>query len=255
MHQLLSNPPVLISICFLFSLCTGSLVQLLAPSQRRTTLLLWAVWFLGSVGLYGVLVYLPTVFDHKGLTAGNLYERYVSVCSFSFSLCLIRGCSVFLTGIGNIPGVFAAAFLVETRLGRRWTMVIFAAASAGLIFVLAPANTVAYMVTFVCVSKFFLLGLWAAICAYTPEAYPTTLRGVGGAAAGCAARIAGIVTPPINTALFGVSLWVAVGIWSLVLAATAVAAALLPLETRGLELRDVAVAEESPLLKSDAIVL
>ena len=79
----------------------GSFRQLFATAQRRTTILLWLIWFLGSVGLYGVLVYLPTVFQQKGLTPGdNLYQGYFPYFLSLQTLPLF--CAVF-TVVDRIP--------------------------------------------------------------------------------------------------------------------------------------------------------
>ncbi len=41
----------------------------------------------------------------------------------------------------------------------------------------------------------FVLGTWGLVYAYTPELYPTSVRGTGNGMAGVVARIAGILAP------------------------------------------------------------
>merc|ERR1712100_462304 len=83
-------------------------------------------------------------------------------------------------------------------------------------------------------------GLWAAIDVYTPEAYPTSVRGVGNSAAGSMARLAGIVGPFIDVSLtfISTSQWITLGVWGGMFGVVGVLALMLPIETKGRVLDD-----------------
>ena len=51
--------------------------------------------------------------------------------------------------------------------------------------------------------SFFALGAWGALYAYTPEAYPTSLRGTGMGTASGMTRIAGAIAPSLGAAFDG----------------------------------------------------
>ena len=53
--------------------------------------------------------------------------------------------------------------------------------------------------------SFFTQGAWGALYAYTPEAYPTILRGTGMGAASGMTRIAGAIAPSLGGILFSSS--------------------------------------------------
>ena len=89
----------------------------------------------------------------------------------------------------QIPGYFSAAYLVE-RWGRKPTLVVFLLLNAvGAFFFaeqgLSAQPNVASILVWGAVMAFFNLGAWGIVYTYTPELYPTRLRGTGsGFAAG-----------------------------------------------------------------------
>uniref|UniRef100_A0A7S3LVX0 Major facilitator superfamily (MFS) profile domain-containing protein n=1 Tax=Palpitomonas bilix TaxID=652834 RepID=A0A7S3LVX0_9EUKA len=204
--------------------------ELLAPlkrlfnkQNRKQTVILWLMWLCASCGLLGVIIFLPDYFHAKGIGNMSIYE------------------DIFLSTTGNVPGIIVAAFLIETRLGRKKTMAILSFLCAAFIFVLGPVSSATYLIVASAISKFFLYGLWAAIDAYTPESYSTQERSTGSAAANCWARIAGLASPPIFSALLEaqMSIWVPIGIWVALFIATGVLALLLPRETMGRDIDEV----------------
>ena len=86
--------------------------------------------------------------------------------------------------------------------------------------------------------NFFSLGAWAALYAYTPEAYPTNLRASGMGAATGYARIAGVVAPLAGGALLSVSLVSALSMFAASFAVAAAVVAWYASETRGTALGD-----------------
>ena len=56
--------------------------------------------------------------------------------------------------------------------------------------------------------SFFDLGAWAGLYTYTPELYPTRMRGSGSGVAASLGRFAGIFAPTVTPLL-----WVSAGLW------------------------------------------
>ena len=50
--------------------------------------------------------------------------------------------------------------------------------------------------------SFFNLGAWSALYAYTPELYPTRIRGTGSGAAASIGRLAGVIAPTATPLLY-----------------------------------------------------
>jgi MFS transporter, putative metabolite:H+ symporter len=152
------------------------------PNLRRTTLLLWVIWFAISLGYYGVFTWLPSVFKASGMALLPVYQN------------------TFILALAQLPGYFSAAFLVE-KWGRRRTLAFYLIASGVFTYLFAMVNTLNLSIAMGIWMSFFTLGAWGALYAYTPEAYPTSLRGTGMGAASGMTRIAGALSPTI-VALF-----------------------------------------------------
>ncbi len=182
------------------------------PGLARTTLLLWVIWFAISLGYYGVFTWLPTFFRNSGMALLPVYQN------------------TFILALAQLPGYFSAAFLVE-KWGRRRTLGFYLLASGVFTYLFAAANSLNLLVAMGIWMSFFTLGAWGALYAYTPEVYPTNLRGTGMGAASGMTRIAGALAPSLGAALIGASLGLPLTVFALSFVVGGIAALLLPLET------------------------
>jgi putative MFS transporter len=191
------------------------LSALFAPGLARTTVLMLAIWFLVSVSYYGLFTWLPAQLARQE------------------GLGFIRGQGfLILLALAQLPGYALAAYGVE-RWGRRPTLtgfLIFAALGCATYVAASDPNVLAGAQL---AMSFALLGAWGALYAFTPELYPTALRGSGMGAAGAAARIGGIAAPTVIGAVVAVSWTLTIGVFAGLLALAAVAAIALGRETKG----------------------
>ncbi|MCB0078430.1 MAG: MFS transporter [Anaerolineales bacterium] len=197
----------------------GRASDLFEGKLARTTLLLWTIWFLLSLGYYGVFTWLPTYFRELGMEMLPVYQN------------------TFLLALAQLPGYFSAAWLVE-RWGRTRTMSLYLLGSALFTFAFATVNSLNMVVAMAIWMSFFTLGAWGALYAYTPEAYPTTLRGTGMGGASGMARIAGVIAPILGGILVGQALSVPLTVYAASFALAGLAALLLPRETNDQPLQD-----------------
>jgi putative MFS transporter len=161
------------------------IAALLEPKLLRTTLLLWLVWFTISIGYYGAFTWLPSWFRAKGFALPSVYLNSL------------------IMALAQVPGYFSAAWLVE-KWGRRRTLGAYLLSSGVFAWLFALAVTPTSVVLTAVLLSFFALGAWGALYAYTPEAYPTSIRTTGIGAASAMTRIAGAIAPSIG-ALVAVS--------------------------------------------------
>jgi putative MFS transporter len=149
------------------------------PNLQRT-IVLWAMWATMNFSYYGIFLWLPTQFVRKGFTLEQ---------ALLFNL---------IIAVAQIPGYFAAAYLVE-RWGRKPTLVSFLAlcAVASYYFgqVALEARDVSLILIWGSVISFFNLGAWGVVYTYTPELYPTRLRGTGAGWAAAFGRLWAIIAP------------------------------------------------------------
>lgn len=163
---------------------SGRFSELFAPPWRRRTIVLWSMWATMNFSYYGIFLWLPTQFVRKG---------------FSLEQALLFN---LIIALAQIPGYFAAAVLVE-RWGRKATFVSFLMACAVGAYFFGQAarapqlggDDIAGILLWGSVISFFNLGAWGVVYSYTPELYPTRLRGTGAGAASAFGRLWGILAP------------------------------------------------------------
>jgi putative MFS transporter len=154
------------------------------PFQVRTTVL-WTLWFGISMSYYAIFIYLPQLIALEGY---NINESWRSLMVITFF---------------QLPGYLTASALVEIW-GRKQTLVVFLTGSfvASIAFGYVPAHKTEVMVTGSFLS-FFLLGAWGCVYAYTPENYPTAIRGMGAAYPSGFSRIGAFSGPYLCAEMFG----------------------------------------------------
>ena len=216
------------------ALITVSRVQAPPPAERRATLgdlfsgrlarrtaMLWLLWFGIVFTYYGIFLYIPSVLAARGLSVVRSNEFF------------------FLSTIAQIPGYFAAAFLVE-RWGRKPTLALFLLGTAVSAFLFGSSGTGTDAFLWVSLLSFFNLGAWGVVYTYTPELYPTSIRASGAGAAAAVGRIGGIGAPFVTPLLVGPLGQTGVfGLFTALIVLTAVVVLVLGEETRGRSLEEI----------------
>lgn len=196
-----------------------ALVGIWQGGLAARTLLLSLIWFSLALGYYGIFTWLPGIFKAQGFALLPVYQNMI------------------ILAIAQVPGYMLSAYLVE-RIGRRWTLAAFLFGSALASYGFAVATTVPWIVAGGAFLSFALLGAWGAVYAYTPELYPTEVRGTGMGWASAMARVAGMVAPILGGYLLQVSLLAALTVYAGFFVLAAAAALFLTQETRGQQLAD-----------------
>ncbi len=162
------------------------IAALFSPAYRRRTLVLWVMWATINFSYYGIFLWLPSLLASQGLGL---------VRSLQYNLIIT---------LAQIPGYFSAALLVE-RLGRRLTLALYLVlAGVGAYFFgqtgLTSQNE-ASLLLWGSVISFFNLGAWGVVYTYTPELYPTSIRGTGAGWAAAFGRLFAYIAPASVPAL------------------------------------------------------
>jgi len=152
--------------------------ELFRGEYLRRTLMLWILWFTLVFGYYGIFVWLPTLLYQAG---------YTMVKSFGY---------VLLITLSQVPGYYSAAFLID-RWGRKRVLTLYLALSAVFALLYGFSHSTAQVLITGSLISFFNLGAWGAVYAYTPELYPTRLRGTGVGTASAIGRLGGILAPSV----------------------------------------------------------
>lgn len=147
-----------------------------SKEHRRTTIMLWVLWFTVVFSYYGMFLWLPTVMLDKGFSL---------VKSFQY---------VLIMTLAQLPGYFTAAYFIE-KFGRKFVLVAYLLFTALSAIWFGYADSVgALLAAGICLS-FFNLGAWGGLYAYSPELYPTRVRSTGVGLATSFGRIGGVIAP------------------------------------------------------------
>lgn len=147
-----------------------------SKEHARQTFVLWVVWFAVVFSYYGMFLWLPSVMMGKGFDL---------ISSFKY---------VLIMTLAQLPGYFTAAWLIE-RAGRKFVLATYLIGTAISAVVFGNAETATTLLIAGMFLSFFNLGAWGALYAYTPEQYPTVIRGTGAGLAAASGRIGGIFGP------------------------------------------------------------
>ncbi|BBN12130.1 MFS transporter, VNT family, synaptic vesicle glycoprotein 2 [Marchantia polymorpha subsp. ruderalis] len=179
--------------------------RLFSPELRRTTLLLWFLYFANSLVYYG-LVLLTTQLDIKDGKSHRCDDpspskKAENICHDGKPL---YDDTQYRTGlissIAEVPGVIVACLVVD-HFGRKMSLAgLLVACGAFMIPLVSPLSEMA--------TNFFLfgarscsMGAFSVLWAYAPELYYTQVRSTGVGAANSNGRLGGIVCPYVAVAL------------------------------------------------------
>lgn len=142
----------------------------------KSTFMLWIVWFMVVFSYYGMFLWLPSVMVMKGFSMIQSFE-YVLIMT-----------------LAQLPGYFTAAWIIE-KVGRKFVLSLYLLGTAVSALTFGFADTTAMLLLSGMFLSFFNLGAWGALYAYTPENYPTLIRGTGSGMAASVGRLGGIFGP------------------------------------------------------------
>lgn len=195
----------------------GSDRSIFSESLRRRSVAMLAVWFLVSLSYYGVFVWVP----------GQLAtEGFGFVRGYGFLVVL---------ALAQLPGYALAAWGVEA-VGRRPTLIGFLILSAAGCLMFTFASGAVLVGLSLIIMSFALLGTWGALYAFTPELYPTALRGTGMGTASAMARLGGILAPSLLAMVFAQGFGFAIGSFAVLLLLAAMILGAVGAETRDAEI-------------------
>lgn len=153
-----------------------SIAKVWSKKYVRRTVMLWVLWFCVIFSYYGMFLWLPSVVVLKGFSM---------VKSFQY---------VLIMTLAQLPGYFTAAWLIE-KWGRKWVLIVYLLGTAVSAYFFGAATTLPLLLTFGILLSFFNLGAWGALYAYSPEQYPTAIRGTGTGMSAAFGRVGGIFGP------------------------------------------------------------
>lgn len=199
-----------------------ALKELWSKNLWKRTLLLWIFWAVLVYTYHGIFIWLPTIYAKEmGLTV---------VKSIEWTL---------IVTLAQVPGYYSAALLLD-KVGRKGISIVYLAmAGLGSIF-LGLSSSPNDILLWSIVISFFNLGAWSALYTYTPELYPTHIRGTGSGTAASIGRVAGIIAPTATPLLYAYGgLAAPFTVFALAHFLGAIVVAGLGIETKGKKLEEI----------------
>ncbi|XP_041114457.1 putative transporter SVOPL [Polyodon spathula] len=213
----------------------GYFLDLITPSYRRTSLILWYSWFVASFSYYGIILASSELLE-RNLVCGTQAGTKTNGADGSPCYCSSFGPSDYHTMLISTLGDIAFVPLNIATInvfGRRLSLTISTLVT-GIFFLLLNICTTRFGLT---VLLFILRALVSTnfniVYIYTAEVYPTTMRSVGMGFCNSASRIGGMTAPFIAQVLMSKSVASALCQFSVACFVCAVAVWFLPIETTG----------------------
>jgi putative MFS transporter len=199
----------------------SALREIWSKQFRKRTLMLWVAWGVLVYSYHGIFTWLPTFY------------------ATSLDLTVVRSIQwVLIVTLAQIPGYYTAALLLD-RVGRKKIAILyllFAGVGSALLGLVIDLNSILFWSI---VISFFNLGAWSALYAYTPELYPTRIRGTASGAAASIGRLAGVIAPTATPLLYYYGgLPAAFSVFAFIHILGAVAILVLGVETKGKTLEE-----------------
>lgn len=192
-----------------------ALKELWSSLYWKRTAVLWILWVALVYTYHGIFIWLPSIYVKLG---------FAEVRAIWFTL---------VVTLFQIPGYYSATFLLD-RFGRKPVLISYLAFAGVGSYLLGYAGVTTSILIWSCVISFFNLGAWAGLYTYTPELYPTWMRGSGSGIAASLGRFAGIFAPTVTPFLWErVGLWLPFIVFALVHGVAALSVAILGIETKG----------------------
>ncbi|XP_054280439.1 synaptic vesicle 2-related protein [Macrosteles quadrilineatus] len=221
----------------------GRVRDLLIPQLRRTSILLWFIWTACAFCYYGVVLMTTELFEaSERRCSGSVEMKSVETCTADCRQLNTQDYMDLLwTTLAEFPGIFLTIFVIE-RFGRKYTMAVqfvFFTLCISLLFICVESRAILTVTLFL--ARGVIAGVFQAAYVYTPEVYPTPLRSVGVGTCSAMARLGAMVTPYIAQVMLQSSLVVAMGVYGVAALLAAIACVLLPIETKGRELKETVI--------------
>jgi hypothetical protein len=143
-----------------------------------TTILLWFIWTFIGMGYPLFNAFLPQYLGGGDVSPSIQYRNYA------------------ITSAVGVPGSLLAYFTVDMKyIGRKGTMAFATAVAGVLVFLFTTSKNSDTQLVFSSLEAFFQNIMYGVLYAYTPEVFPTTVRGTATGISSFFNRLAGLCAP------------------------------------------------------------
>uniref|UniRef100_A0A672LNX9 SV2 related protein b n=1 Tax=Sinocyclocheilus grahami TaxID=75366 RepID=A0A672LNX9_SINGR len=209
----------------------GRIRDLFIPKYRKTTLLVWVIWFCNAFSYYGLVLLATELFQ-----AGSACSAQCSLeCNY---LTFHDYVDLLWTTLAEFPGILVTLWMID-RIGREKN----SNKDAKINFVIAKVRK-RILTVFIFIARACITGGWQVAYVYTPElklsckVFPTATRAIGIGTGSGMARVGTLITPFIAQVLLKSSVYLTLSVYLICCLLGTVASFVLPMETTGRSLQE-----------------
>ncbi|XP_056146412.1 synaptic vesicle 2-related protein-like [Lampris incognitus] len=216
----------------------GRISDLLTRRYRRTTILLWFIWFANAFSYYGIVLLTTELFQAGDVCSVTQYAKIEPSCSLECKyLTLADYKDLLWTTLAEFPGLFITLLVID-RIGRKRSMALcFIIFSLCILPLSACVGRVALTI-FIFVARAFITGGFQVAYVYTPEVFPTDTRAIGMGTSSGMGRLGSLLTPFVAQVLLRKSVYATLAVYCGCGVLAAMASMGLPIETTGRSLQE-----------------
>ncbi|KAF8924919.1 hypothetical protein BGZ58_001308, partial [Dissophora ornata] len=156
-------------------IAVNRLRPLMSSKFRLSTILIWIIWALVAFAYTAFNVFYPKFLQEHGQN-GNQSLRQVYQ-------------DILIYAVSGVPGSVLATVMVESKLGRRYTMAVSTLGAALATILFAALSSHAAMTTFSAILNLLSTLMYAVLYSYTPEVFPSEIRGTACGVAAAMSRL------------------------------------------------------------------
>uniref|UniRef100_A0A8C1GXQ2 SV2 related protein b n=1 Tax=Cyprinus carpio TaxID=7962 RepID=A0A8C1GXQ2_CYPCA len=208
----------------------GRIRDLFIPEYRKTTLLVWLIWFCNAFSYYGIVLLTTELFQSGSASTDN--SNMEPQCNLECNYLTIHDyVDLLWTTLAEFPGILVTLWMID-RIGRKKSMAIcFLLFSVSIL-------PLAVLTVFIFIARACITGGWQVAYVYTPEVFPTATRAIGIGTGSGMARVGALITPFIAQVLLKSSVYLTLSVYLICCLLGTVASLVLPMETTGRSLQE-----------------
>ena len=202
-----------------------TLSPLFVKEYLTTTLLLWLIWFLISLGMGMFGSFLPVFLQQSSSSSSSSGTPSLSTSETYRNYLIIT--------LSAVPGTCLASVMIDSFLGRKGLMALSTFGTAACLYLFTLFTTSQGQLAISCLAQFLGNILWGVLYSYSSEVYPTPARTLGFGIASALGRVGGALAPLLAGRLLQVQLSLTLHVSALIVVLSGIGMALLPIETKG----------------------
>ncbi|XP_029371844.1 synaptic vesicle 2-related protein [Echeneis naucrates] len=222
----------------------GKIQDLFTPQYRRTTFLLWFIWFANAFSYYGIILLTTEMFqagDSCGATQGAKIEPSCSLeCKY---LTTVDYKDLLWTTLAEFPGLLVTLLAVEC-IGRKKSMAICFFMFCLFILPLYACIGRTALTVFIFIARAFVSGGFQVVFVYTPEVFPTENRAFAMGTCSAMGRVGALITSFVAQVMLRKSVYLTLSVYCGCCLLATIASLWLPIETLGRGLQESGLHQE-----------